>query len=93
MSTSSYNIILGRHALNTLGVILSTLYMTLKYTLDNNWVVVIRGDHEVTRICYKDSLRLKIKKEVASSHNYHKVNCVDFDPRGRFLKTPIHDME
>ncbi|GAU51074.1 hypothetical protein TSUD_13180, partial [Trifolium subterraneum] len=40
---TSYNIIIGRPAFNTLGAVLSTLYLSMKYPLDDGRVGTVRG--------------------------------------------------
>jgi hypothetical protein len=39
-----YNIIIGRPAFNALGAAMSTLYLAIKYPLDNGGVGIVRGD-------------------------------------------------
>lgn len=55
----SYNIIIGHPALKTLEVVLSMLYLSMKYPLGNGHVSVIKGDQKVTMKCYKDYLKVK----------------------------------
>lgn len=61
--TSPYNIIIGRPSFNALKAVLSTLYLTLEYPLEDIRVGMVKGDQGISRKCYKDSLRLK-KKEL-----------------------------
>jgi hypothetical protein len=56
---TSYNIIIGRPAFNTLEAALSTLYVSIKYPLDNGKVGTIRGDQKLARRCYESSLKIK----------------------------------
>lgn len=53
-----YNIITGRSSFNSLEVVLSTLYLTMKYSLEGGHVRVIKGDQVIARKCYKDSLKI-----------------------------------
>jgi hypothetical protein len=41
---ASYNIIIGRPAFNALGAAMSTLYLSIKYPLENGGVGMVRGD-------------------------------------------------
>lgn len=49
---SPYNIIIGRPTFSTLEAALSTLYLTLKYPLQNGRVWVRKGDQGLARKCY-----------------------------------------
>lgn len=49
---SSYNIIIDKPTLNSFEIVLSTLYLTIKYPMYNGRVDVIRGDQEGERRCY-----------------------------------------
>jgi hypothetical protein len=55
---ASYNIIIGRPAINTLGAAMSTLYLAIKYPLDNGGVGMVRGDQVLARQCYESSLKI-----------------------------------
>jgi hypothetical protein len=55
---ASYNIIVGRPAINTLGAAMSTLYLAIKYPLDNEGVGIVRGDQALARQCYESSLKI-----------------------------------
>jgi hypothetical protein len=43
-SFTSYNIIIGRPAFNALEAAMSTLYLSIKYPLDDGSVGIIKGD-------------------------------------------------
>ncbi|GAU19014.1 hypothetical protein TSUD_193520 [Trifolium subterraneum] len=58
---TSYNIIIGRPAFNTLGAVLSTLYLSMKYPLNDGRVGTVRGDQAQRRQCYELSLRPRSK--------------------------------
>lgn len=50
---SPHNVIMGRHALNLLLVVLSTLHLSLKYLLPEGWVGLVQGgDQEVAQEFY-----------------------------------------
>lgn len=55
---SPYIIILGRPAINTLRVIVSTIYLTLKYPIPDGRVGIVRGDQLIARECYQNSLAI-----------------------------------
>lgn len=58
-TSSPYNITIGRSSFNAQEVALSTLYLTMKYPLDDGRVWVIKGDQGLAKKFYKDSLKLK----------------------------------
>ncbi|MCI01003.1 hypothetical protein A2U01_0022027, partial [Trifolium medium] len=58
---TSYNIIVGRPTFNALGAAMSTLYLSMKYPLDDGRVGMVRGDQALGRQCYESSLRIKTK--------------------------------
>ncbi|MCI20528.1 hypothetical protein A2U01_0041690, partial [Trifolium medium] len=58
---NSYNIIIGRPAFNALGATMSTLYLSMKYPLDNGRVGTVRGDQALARHCYESSLKIRHK--------------------------------
>jgi len=53
---SAYNIILGRPALNELGVITSTPHLCMKFPMDVR-VGVVKGDQKFAHICYNVMLK------------------------------------
>lgn len=59
---SPYNIILGSLTINSLGAVVSTRYLTLKYLFINGKVGTIRGDQQVARECYLSSLETAREK-------------------------------
>ena len=77
---------------------LSTLYLTLKYPLEDGRVGVVKDDQGLARKCYKDGLKLKIKAQIDEPVKYYhlKVNHVNIDPRDDPLEdslTPIEDVK
>jgi hypothetical protein len=94
---ASYNIIIGRPAFNALGTAMSTLYLAIKYPLDNGRVGTIRGDQILARQCYESSLKIK-KKELSrlSVNNANTHEVAELDPREDFQKrrvSPIEELE
>ncbi|GAU34855.1 hypothetical protein TSUD_259350 [Trifolium subterraneum] len=53
---TSYNIIIGRPTFNTLGAVMSTLYLSMKYLLDDGRIGTVRGDQAQGRQCYELNL-------------------------------------
>lgn len=56
--TPYYKVILGRLALNLLGVILSTRHLNLKYPLSYRHVDTVKGDRAVDQECYINGLEV-----------------------------------
>ncbi|GAU24562.1 hypothetical protein TSUD_149030 [Trifolium subterraneum] len=101
---ASYNIIIGRPAFNTLGAAMSTLYLYIKYPLDNGGVGIVRGDQALGRQCYESSL--KVRKNYAhgatsqtggtSVNTTNMSEAIELDPREEFHEgrvSPIEDLE
>lgn len=82
-ASSPYNIIIERPTFNVLEASLPTLYLTMKYPLDDGRVGVIKGNQGLARIFYKDSLKLKkkIQQDHPMTKNPLKVNLIGLDPR------------
>lgn len=57
---SPYNVILGRPTINSLGAIIFTMYLIMKYSLPNGPGETILGDQK----CYQNSLTMR-KEDVA----------------------------
>ncbi|RDX83775.1 hypothetical protein CR513_35277, partial [Mucuna pruriens] len=69
---ASYNIIIGRPALNRLGAIVSTYHLCMKFPV--GWRVgSIWADSRLARRCYEDSLK------IGGSIPAPTVNALDFD--------------
>ncbi|PNX84468.1 gag-pol polyprotein [Trifolium pratense] len=103
---TSYNIIIGRPGSNALGTVLSTLYLSMKYPLDNGGVGTIKGDQLLARRCYESSL--KIWHKIPSGNGgfrsgypgnqggINMVDSADMDPREEFQDrrvSPIEELE
>lgn len=57
VDTFSSYIIMGQHALNILGFTLSTLYISMKYSLFNKRVGLFQDDQEISQYCYEGNSR------------------------------------
>ena len=93
--TSPYNIIISMPSFNTLEAGLSTLYLMLKYPLENGRVGIMKGDQGIARKCYKDSLRLKRMSYVDEpiKDDQLKVNLINIDQREKLSKNQLGNME
>ncbi|RDX68785.1 Retrovirus-related Pol polyprotein from transposon 17.6, partial [Mucuna pruriens] len=85
---ASYNIIIGRPALNRLGAIVSTYHLCMKFPIGRR-VGSIWADSRLARRCYEDSL--KIGGSIPAS----TVNVLDFDldPRCVYESERPHPVE
>lgn len=54
-----YNVILGKPSINLLGVVLSTLHLSLKYSLLNGRVCSVWGDQEAAKECYQNIMEMR----------------------------------
>ncbi|XP_045797595.1 uncharacterized protein LOC123891742 [Trifolium pratense] len=103
---TSYNIIIGRPAFNTLGAAMSTLYLAIKYPLDNGGVGTVRGDQILAKKCYESSLKIRHRASNTNGASERRqatvpggINIIensDMDPREEFQDrrvSPIEDLE
>lgn len=74
---SSYNLLLGRPSLNKLGDVVSTVHMKMKIPVENEDVVTMRVDQEITRKCYESSLRTRRK-----TYNIARTNFLNSGDQG-----------
>ncbi|RDY12155.1 hypothetical protein CR513_03082, partial [Mucuna pruriens] len=75
-SEASYNIIMGRPALNKLEAVVSTYHLCMKFPVGQA-VVTVWADIPAARKCYEDSLRI----ELGVRENKVNVLDIDLDPR------------
>jgi len=54
---TSYNVLLGRPSLNTLGVVVSTPNLAMKFPSPSGDILIIHCDQRLARECYMASLR------------------------------------
>ena len=82
--------ILGRPSLNTLGAIVSTPHLPLKFVISATEVGFIHADQKDVRRCYHESLSKKGKEaEIERTQEVHmakidqnrNMNIKDMDPR------------
>jgi len=81
----SYNILLGRPSLNTLGVVVSTYHSTMKFPSTSGDIITIHVEQPTTTECYSSILRIKLRSpSPRMMHNMEKIeveDMVDLDPR------------
>lgn len=93
---ASYNIIIGRPAFNALGAALPTLYLAIKYPLDNGGVGMVRRDQILARQCYESSL--KIRKQQTpddppqNEHTTSMTEAADLDAREEYKEDRVSPM-
>jgi hypothetical protein len=101
---TSYNIIIGRPAFNALGAAMSTLYLSMKYPLDDRRIGTVRGDQALARRCYESSLKIKHRavnaqessRPDAEKGEVNMISPLDLDPREEFQDrrvSPIEELE
>ncbi|RDY05175.1 Retrovirus-related Pol polyprotein from transposon 17.6, partial [Mucuna pruriens] len=78
---ASYNVILGRPALNKFGAIVSTKHLCMKFPVGIK-VGSVWADAKTARKCYEDSLKV----ERFPSQGNVNILDLDLDPRGQFEK-------
>ncbi|RDX65933.1 Retrovirus-related Pol polyprotein from transposon 17.6, partial [Mucuna pruriens] len=76
---ASYNIIVGRPALNRLGAIVSTRHLCMKFPVGRK-VGSVWADTQTARKCYEDSFKV----ERSSLTGAVNILDLDLDPRGQF---------
>jgi len=54
---TSYNVLLGRPSLNTLGTVVSTPHLTMKFPSPSGDILTVHCDQRLARECYMASLR------------------------------------
>ncbi|RDX70210.1 Retrovirus-related Pol polyprotein from transposon 17.6, partial [Mucuna pruriens] len=88
---ASYNIIIGRPALNKFGAIVSTKHLCMKFPVGRE-VGGVWADTQAARKCYEDSLKV----ERSSSTGNVNILDLELDPRGQFEKEgplPAEDLK
>jgi len=81
---TSYNILLGRASLNTLGAVVSTYHLAMKFPSASGDIITIHVNQPTARKCYAYSLRGRPKSPPRRAiHNIEKtsrIEGVDLDP-------------
>lgn len=72
---------------------MSTLYLTLKYPLEDGRVGIMKGDKGISMKCYKDSLRLKRKSYADELIKGDQLNLVNIDPKEKLSKNQLTNKE
>ncbi|XP_057730284.1 uncharacterized protein LOC130945590 [Arachis stenosperma] len=91
---SPYNIILGRPALNNFRAVVSTLYLCVKFQVQNNKVATVHSDRQQARQCYNASLKKasnepKTNQRAGITHTASEVlSLAEMDPREDFQERP-----
>ncbi|XP_072052199.1 uncharacterized protein [Arachis hypogaea] len=88
---SPYNLILGRPFLNRFAAIVSTVYLCVKFPVQDNEVATIYGDLQEARQCYNISLK-PIKKSNMAQVNFiqpDQSRLTEIDPRADFEDQPM----
>ncbi|XP_057432272.1 uncharacterized protein LOC130725025 [Lotus japonicus] len=82
---ASYNIIIGRHTLNQLCAVISTVHLAVKYPLGSGKIRKLKVDQKTARECYNNFLDLYGKKSAAVGHRCYEIETPDdnVDPRGK----------
>jgi len=83
---TSYNVFLGRPSLNTLGVVVSTPHLAMKFSSPSGDILTIHGNQRLARECYMASLRPQLP--ILQTHNIERppsfdisLSGNDFDPK------------
>jgi hypothetical protein len=101
---TSYNIIIGRPAFNALEAAMLTLYLSIKYPLEDGRVGTIKGDQALAIRCYESSLKIKHRAHGALESSrpdtqkggVNMISPLDLDPREEFqdrMVSPIEELE
>jgi hypothetical protein len=83
---------------------MSTLYLSIKYPLEDGRVGTIKGDQALARRCYESSLKIKHKafnapdstRHVPKKGGVNMISPLDLDPREEFQDrrvSPIEELE
>jgi len=82
---TSYNILLGRPSINTLGAIVSTPHLAMKFPSPQGDIITVHGDQRAASECYMASLKLPhppmITHNIEQSPARTVLAGADLDPR------------
>jgi len=81
---TSYNVLLGRPSLNTLGAIVSTPYLAMKFPSPSGNIFTVHCDQRLARECYMASLRPQLP--IQQTNHIKRPSSIalsgkDLDPR------------
>lgn len=86
----SYNILLGCPSLKALGIVVSTLHLTMKFQSDTGTIITVHADQRTARECYMESLRLclhtmegasKVGQCMEARTKVEEVEELELDPK------------
>ena len=69
---TSYNVLLGRPSLNTLGAVVSTHHLAMKFPSPSGDILTVHCDQRLARECYMASLRPQLPIQ--------QTNCIERPP-------------
>jgi len=83
---TSYNVLLGQPSLNTLGAVISTPHLAMKFPSPSGDILTIHDDQRLARECYMAGLRLQLP--ILQTNNIERppgsdiaISRDDLDPR------------
>ncbi|XP_072066796.1 uncharacterized protein [Arachis hypogaea] len=89
---SPYNLILGRPFLNKFGAIVSTVHLCVKFSVQDEHIVTIHGDHKEAWHCYNIGMKFQNGPKQPQINNVLSTasssELADLDPRADFLERP-----
>ncbi|XP_072060302.1 uncharacterized protein [Arachis hypogaea] len=89
---SPYNLIFGRPFLNKFGAIVSTVHLCVKFSVQDEHIVTIHGDHKEARHCYNIGMKFQNRQKQPQINNVlgtaSSSKLADLDPRADFLERP-----
>ncbi|RDY12453.1 hypothetical protein CR513_02752, partial [Mucuna pruriens] len=80
---TSYNVLIGWPTLNTLGAIVSTPYLVMKFLSSDDRVVTVKVDQKMAQQCYVNRLKVGTKPprdDIVSTHVEISIE-MELDPR------------
>ena len=103
-SRAPYHMILGRPSLNTLGAVVSTPHLALKFPILPTEVGITHANQKEARHCYNETLKKKRKEQgrggtqevhMVEGDQPMKMNMRDMDPReeGRARFEPNDELQ
>lgn len=68
-----YNILLDHPSLNALGVVVLTTHLAMKFSSNNETIIIVQFNQRTTRECYMASLRLRLHAKEEAPKVVHYV--------------------